>query len=280
MRATPVAAAVVAALGAALALTVGATSAAGRASAGEVVVPRGQPVQIAVVLDRTTDVGTPFTPGIRNAIKLAVWLHPAIRGFRVQLNDFDGQCGAADGVIAQNAATAAAVVSNPQNVAVIGHMCSQPFAATPCPPASASALSIYEGAGIVTVNGSTTDPCLPTVGPTVFNGTAVPDPQFDNWYGVVKTLPSDRLWRQIYELVFGVAPTDFADLYFDATNLLLTRLGQVSTVSGGQLSIDRSALANAVRATTGFPGVTCSVSLDADGYRIDDTMSLARCGGT
>jgi hypothetical protein len=76
-------------LGAAL---VGPTSSASAAD-GQVVVPSGSAVQIAVVLDRSTSVGSPYYRGIRNAIEMAVQLQPTIDGFRIQLNDdFDAPC--------------------------------------------------------------------------------------------------------------------------------------------------------------------------------------------
>jgi hypothetical protein len=268
-----------------LALALAVSLGQARASVGtgsQVVVPRGQPVQIAVVLDESPPISTLYSQGIRNAVQMALRLHSSVRGFPIQLNDnFDGPCFGDDNV-AVNAAAADAVVSNTQNVAVIGHICSQAFAAgATCPkPAPTTALSIYEAQAITTINGSATAPCNASVGPTVFNGTAVPGTAFDGWYSLVKKLPSDRLWQQTYQLLFGVAPTDFADLYFDATNLLLTRLQQTSTVAGGKLVINRAALAKAVRNTTNFPGVTCTVSLDQTGYRINDNAALGRCAGT
>ena len=48
----------------------------------------------------------------------------------------------------------------------------------------------------------------------------------------------------------------------------------------GNLVIERKALAKAVRSTTDFDGVTCTITLDAaSGNRLDDQASLARCGG-
>jgi len=139
-------------------------------------------------------------------------------------------------------------------------------------------LSVYENAGIVTINGSTTNPCLPSVGPTVFNSTAVPDPGFGEWYSEITTLPSDLLWQTAYQSEFGAVPTEFADLYFDATTLLLLRLQEASRIVDGDLVIDRAALAQAVRNTSRFNSVTCTVTLDpATGFRIDDPAALARC---
>jgi ABC-type branched-subunit amino acid transport system substrate-binding protein len=239
------------------------------AAAGTVVVPRGQHVEIAVALDRSTGVGAPITPAIADAIRMATRLVPAIRGFRVQLDPYDAPCGD-DEAVGPDASVAQAVVANPQTVAVIGHECSYAFSGGAVfddngvcrTPATPNALAIYEAAGIPTINGSATSPCLPADGPTVFNRTAVDDTGFDAWYASVQALPSDRLWSWIYRLEFGAPPGQYADLSFDATTLLLARIYQVSRVSEGRLVIDRAALAQAIRHTTGFPGVTGPITLD------------------
>jgi len=85
----------------------------------------------------------------------------------------------------------------------------------------------------------------------------------------VQALPADRLWSAVYTLEFGAPPGVDADLYFDATTLLLTRTWQVSRLGARGLTIDRAALAQAIRHTTGFPGVTGPVTLDpATGNRV------------
>jgi ABC-type branched-subunit amino acid transport system substrate-binding protein len=239
------------------------------ATAGDVVVSRGQHVEIAVVLDRSTGVGAPITPSIVNAIHMAAQLFPAIRGFRVQLDPYDAPCGG-DEAVAPDASVAQSVAANSQTVAVIGHECSYAFSGGAVTddngvcltPATPNALAIYEAAGVPTINGSTTSPCLPADGPSMFNRTAVDDTGFDNWYAAVQTLPSDRLWSAIYSLEFGAPPGLYADLYFDATTLVLARISQVSRLVGGSLVIDRAALAQAIRHTTGFPGVTGPITLD------------------
>jgi ABC-type branched-subunit amino acid transport system substrate-binding protein len=267
----------VASLGLALGAAAGAAPAAASSS---VIVPAGAPLQIAFVADRSGAAAS-YYAGIRNAARMALQLQGTIRGFRVQLNDdLDAPCAS----IPQGVADANAVVGNLQNVAVIGHFCSPSLGGTglpgSCPsPSATSALSIYERSGVVVINGSTTNPCLSAIGPSVFNATIISDPGSDAWYAQVTALPIDRLWQLIYQAEFGVAPTGFADLYFDATRLLLTRIAQISRVVQGSLVIDRAALAQAVRHTTGFPGVTCSISLDpATGFRVNDQVALARCG--
>jgi ABC-type branched-subunit amino acid transport system substrate-binding protein len=82
-------------------------------------------------------------------------------------------------------------------------------------------------------------------------------------------------------VIFGSPAPTFADLYYDATSLLITDLRRVSHVDRtGSLIIDRAALATAVRSTRSFPGVTCTVTLDkATGNRVNDPAALKRCAG-
>ena len=186
------------------------------------------------------------------------------------MNAFNAPCGNGSAAsLADGAAAAKAVVVNAQNVAVLGHFCS---------PEASAWLPIYEAAGVVTISGSTTGVFVPQFGPTVFNATVVPDPAFTPWYATVKALPSDLRWRSRFEARFGSPPTDFADLYYDAANVLLAAIRRTARVDRHTLVIDRASLAGNVRDTRGFPGVTCSVTLDpVTGYRVDDPTDLARC---
>ena len=56
------------------------------------------------------------------------------------------------------------------------------------------------------------------------------------------------------------------------------RLRETSHLEGGSLVVDRSPLASAIRHTTGFFGVTCTITIDpATGYRVNDPKALAHC---
>jgi ABC-type branched-subunit amino acid transport system substrate-binding protein len=262
----------------AITVCVGATPAT--ATGGLVTVERGQPVQIAAVLDLTGIVGSSFGPGIEKAIDLAVANHPAVRGFPIQVTTSDVPCVTLAGdQVSLNLQAAQNVVADAQNVAVIGHMCSQGLGGD-C-GAEANALATYEAAGVLAVTGSATAACLPALGPTVFDRTAIPDglaTDFDTWYALIQATPRDTAWRQAYQDAYGSSPPEFADLYYDATQLLITKLQQVSHMSGGDLVIDRAALARAMRATAGFQGVTCSTTIDpVTGDRVLDLAALARC---
>jgi ABC-type branched-subunit amino acid transport system substrate-binding protein len=253
------------------ALTISSAAAADTSQGTQVVVPRGEPVQIAFA-DDLSGSASDFGASLANAVQMAVDAHPAIRGFPIEINPVDAPCGdpAADVAAATN------IVANSQNVGVLGQLCSSGFD---------QALPIYQSAGLVTITGSATAPGLSSFGPTVFNRTAVPDTccpfvdEFDPWYANVVTLPSDIAWQQAYTAEFGTAPTEFADLYYDAARLLIRDLQNVSSVdSSGNLVVDRATLAQAVRSTTRYQGVSCTITLDpATGDRFNDSTSLSRC---
>jgi len=242
------------------------------ASDGQVTVHRGDAIQIAVVLDHSGGLAASGASA-RNAVQMAVERQPSIKGFAVQLNDFDGPCH--EPAIASD--VAAQVVANPANVAVIGHMCS---------PDEHAALPIYEQAGVATVSGSATGLLNPGFGPDVFNSVDVPDDtpgESDMWYAHVQRLPLDVAWQANYAARFGSNPEPFADLYFDAATLVLDEISSASTLVNGDLVIDRAALASAIRTLAGtspqgLHGVTCWVTLDARGYRVNDPGALDRCG--
>jgi ABC-type branched-subunit amino acid transport system substrate-binding protein len=230
------------------------------------VIPREHPVEIAFV--GSSDFPE-YTWSIRNAIQMAVDLEPAIRGHSVQVNAHDAPCSSAANVEAANLAVARAIVGKPQNTAVLGHLCSSGFRA---------ALPVYEHADVTTISGSASATDLPSLGPTVFNRTIVEDPSSDAWYGQVRALPSALAFREDYEAEFDSPPTDFADLYFDAASLVLRRLRQTSRLDkNGNLVIDRARLARAVRNTRYYSGVSCQVTLDGSGNRVDDPTALDRC---
>jgi ABC-type branched-subunit amino acid transport system substrate-binding protein len=231
------------------------------AGTAQVVVTRGNPVEIAF----TAATEFPeFSAAFENAIRLAIEAHPAIRGFPIRVNAIETTC------FGDNAPTAAAIVANQQNAAVIGHLCSSGFV---------SALPVYEAAGVVTISGSATGDSLPALAPTVFNRTAVRDGEGGvEWLAQVAALPSVVAWSDAYKARFGTAAPDLAPLYFDAASLLLRRLQQVSRIVDGKLVIDRAELADAVRTTARFQGVTCSLTFEPEtGNRVNDPDALARC---
>jgi ABC-type branched-subunit amino acid transport system substrate-binding protein len=234
-------------------------------AAPSIVLAPGQPLEIAVPVDQTTPGLAALGTAARNAVQLAIESHPRIRGFAVQQDDV-----AASSCFdpAANAAAATSIVANPDVAGVVGHLCSSGLA---------GALPVYESAGMVVLSGSATDPSLTGLGPSVFDRTIVNDADNGaNWLTAVEQLSSVLAWQQRYQARFGIAPTSFAELYYDAANLLLNRINQVATLDpSGNLVLDRRRLAAAVRHTTNFQGVSGCISLDAVGNRLNN---LGACG--
>jgi ABC-type branched-subunit amino acid transport system substrate-binding protein len=246
---------------------VGALAASAEASGGEIIVPRHGTIQIAVVLPHTGGFAATGASA-RNAVQMAVEKRSKIKGHRIQVNDFDGPCGPGSPA---NATAAAQVVQNAQNLGVVGHFCSFGYGL---------ALPIYQGAGVASVTGSATYPALHSFGPSVFNSVVVPDPAAEDWYAAVQKTETDAEFRAEYQERFGTPPAPFADLYYDATSILLAAIRHTATrISGGRLSIDRAALATTLRATAGFKGVTCTITLTSQGWRVNDPAALSRCTG-
>ena len=219
---------------------------------GTVTVPSGNPIEIALVMDEDWA----SIQYITDTVQMAIDDYGAIKGWILQRNDYDGGCDPTNGKNAANA-----VVSNAQNVGVIGLDCSS---------SAAGALPVLETAGVVMISHSSTSENLPSLGPTVFNRVIVSDTAIVEWDAKISRLPSVRDWEMDFESTFGHAPGGFTKYVYDAAILLLTHIDSVSTVDGsGNLVIDRAALATAVRGTAGFPGVTDDITLEADGERVN-----------
>ena len=102
----------------------------------------------------------------------------------------------------------------------------------------------------------------------------------DLWLSRISTLSQVQKWEQRYTAEFGSAPalSPMPALYYDAASLLIHRLWQVSRIVNGNLLINRAALASAVRNTTNYWGVSCTITLDpATGNRLNDPAALQRC---
>ena len=234
-----------------------------------VVVPRGQPIQIAFAADSRFD----GTPSLAQAIQMAVDNHGGVLGFPIRINTVNAPtCGSSPNTVSAATTAAYTITAHLQNVAVLGQVCSHGFA---------QALAIYQKAGMVVVSGSATNPALPAAGPTVFNRTIVDDNRVADWYPVISQLPSDLAWRLDYTVKFGAPPSDFADLYYDAAIIVLNDIAAASQVDAkGELIVNRAALATAVRNTSSYPGVTCSVTIDpVTGNRTDDEAAISACAG-
>jgi hypothetical protein len=72
---------------------------------------------------------------------------------------------------------------------------------------------------------------------------------------------------------------DYADLYYDATRVLIRKLEATAFVNAqGNLVINRALLASAVRHTTSLNGITCTITIDPKtGNRVNDPHALTQC---
>jgi ABC-type branched-subunit amino acid transport system substrate-binding protein len=233
----------------------------------QVVVPPGQAIRIAVVGPQSGDV-----PGVvdlfhamTDAARMAVEDNGSVNGFAVRLVSYDDQCAEAGG-----ASAAAEVVGDKQVVAVLGPVCSV---------SAIGGLAAYEAARIVVVSPSVTWPVVPSYGPTVFNRTVLNETQIveeglgsDNY---IEALPSVQALYAAYRSRTGREPPEGLSQYlaytYDAAALLLGAIERASALrADGALVIYREALVEDVRATTGFEGVTGTISFDSSGNRVPD----------
>jgi len=217
-----------------------------------VTIAPGNPVEVALLMAGFFGPG-----GVIEAVQMALDDHGPIKGFNLQRNDYDTGCGQATGQ-----ASASQAVARAQNVAVVGPFCSG---------ATAGALPVLEGPGVVMVSPTASRNDLPTFGPTVFNRVTVTDddnlPEWDAWIG---GLPSVLAWEAAFQATHGFEPSTFCRYSYDATRLLLTHIEGVSTLDGGNLVVNRAALASAVRGTAGYAGVTGNITLTTDGNRVNE----------
>ncbi len=233
---------------------------AGFTPTSEVVVQPGETINLAAAVDLTGPVTFIGEDAIR-ALQMAIEDHGPIAGFDVQFAEFDGACDFASGEQA-----ALQVVSDSSIVGVIGHTCSSSVKGS---------APIYEEAGLVTISGSATMPTAPAYGPTVFSRTVFSDFDYDStyWIDELEGFQSVQAWSYDFEARFGVEPADFAVLYYDAARLLLERIEETAVLQGGgELVINRAALAAAVRDTAVRQADSGCWSLGYNGSRQE-------CGG-
>jgi len=224
--------------------------------AGMVIIAPGNPIQIAVAYSNVI----PGTDDLHIAVQMAMADYGTIKGFSAQSNLHDTGC---DGTKA--ATEAANIVANTQNVGVIGPFCSG---------STIGALPVFESAELVMISPSNTAANLYDFGPGVFNRVIPADPIFDGWDVWVSGLPSTQSWEADFETTASHPPMVFAKYAYEAAMLLLTRIDQVSSVDGGgNLVVDRSALASAVRITDDLQGITGKITLDPFGSRVSDFLA-------
>lgn len=130
---------------------------------GKVVIPAGSAIKMALVTDLTGPIAQ-MGLDIANSGELAIAeVNEAggVKGFPIELLVEDDRCDSKEGTTVANR-----VASNPEIVAVIGHICSGPTIA---------ASDVYEEARIPMMSPSATNATLTSRGSTVFNRVAFSD---------------------------------------------------------------------------------------------------------
>ncbi len=223
-----------------------------------VTIPPGSPIEIALA----TCNGFPTYQDHLDAVQMAFANVGPIKGFSLQRNDILTLCDQTSGANA-----ASAIVANLQNAGVVGPIySSSTFGAAP----------VFETAGLVMISYANSHPGLPAEGPNIFNRVVLIDPGSDEWTVKINALPEAVDWRSDFESDKGRAPDNLAVFAYDSAKILLEKIEEVSVVDGsGNLVIDRTALATAVRTTVNHVGKTGAVSFEYNGNRVDPLTTTA-----
>ena len=233
----------------------------------------GAGAKVQVALTVSNEFGSSYSEGIGNAVAMAVAMRPTIRGFPVQVEHGRGpyvprsvgRCGdrrARRRQLPERRGHRPVLLFRGALLVACLRACGDRHDLRAPPPPTIS----------------------PALAPTVFDRVVMDGPAGSSahtWFTTVVGLPSVTGWTQYHAAFPPSAPTsEFDAFYFDAATLLLDRLQEVSRLMDGNPVIDREELAKAVRRTTDFAGVTCTIRLEpATGNRVDDAASLARCAG-
>lgn len=227
---------------------------------GQVVVPPGDAIHIGLVAAFSGPWGW-LGQAEENVVQMAVEDQGPIKGFPVSFMIADGGCSNEMG-----AAAAQAMISDPFILGVIGHTCSM---------SCGEGAPVYEDAHLVMISPSCTGPELSGQGFLVFNRVMVREDQGGDERnlqpvntGVYQDFArryQDRYGQSLVDEEWGV----IAAYAYDATVILIKAIERVAVIDeAGNLVIGRQALADAVRATPGHPGVTGIIGFDERGDRV------------
>jgi branched-chain amino acid transport system substrate-binding protein len=103
-------------------------------------------------------------------------------------------------------------------------------------------------------------------------GAAVEGAYFSNHYSVDDPSPAVRAFVEDYRKAFGAPPDSIATLSYDAARLIADAIKRAGSTEGKRV---RDALAS----TAGFPGVTGTITMDADRNPVKPAVILKVEGG-
>lgn len=227
-----------------------------------IVVQSGNAIEIALQGPATGPLSDSYTH-MWNVAQMAIADYGLVLGaFPVKLVQIDDRCEQAAAAIAAEQLT----MEHPNVVAVIGPLCSI---------AAMGSLPVYQQENLVSISGSATQEDLSTLfGAASFNRTVLNDRQMRE-LGVsenyIDELASVQDFYTRYESVYGPLPTEIRPIMaytYDAVHVLLNSIEDAAINSEYGISIELSALADAVRSTHDFIGITGEIAFDEGGDRI------------
>lgn len=192
------------------------------------------------------------------AARLAINEFGPVAGFPVTFSLEDSGCSAEGGTHAANS-----LVSMTDVVGIVGPTCSTELMA---------GMTIFDQARIVFISPSSTRDGVNAVGLPTFNRVAYQDSV--NPFGSGRSADENTSAYQAFAKRFSGAFSrpccqPFAAEAYDATVILLSSIAEVAVLdSAGDIIIPRELLAEKVRATHGFLGVTGTITFDDHGDRI------------
>jgi ABC-type branched-subunit amino acid transport system substrate-binding protein len=236
---------------------------------GEVILQQGENVLIAVQGPLTGQYDY-FYPHLWNTVEMAILenipplLLNSLAYDRVEIDDRCDEPGGAE-------AAEQLIRDYPDVIGVIGPLCSA---------AARGSLPIYHQNGLLSISGSATfEELSREFGWSYFNRTILNEAQMselgvpEEW---VDSIGDVQDFYTRYDTVFdgrgGPLPEDIRPLMaytYDAVQVLLYAAEKVAIQNpDGSITIERSALAEAVRHIEGFSGITGLIEFDEDGDRV------------
>jgi len=95
--------------------------------------------------------------------------------------------------------------------------------------------------------------------------------------GPASAYPGTAKFVTDYTAKYGSAPTPYASESYDATAIILNGILKAATDAGGEIPT-RADVAAAVRATSGYAGITGEISFDANGDRAEANYFVLKVG--
>ncbi|MBM3180440.1 MAG: hypothetical protein FJZ86_08800 [Chloroflexi bacterium] len=222
---------------------------------GTVVIAPGDSILIGVASSLTGDLAS-MGQDQRDAAQLAISETGDVAGFPIEPVSADDKCTAEGGQ-----AAAKELLKTDSLAAVVG---------TTCSSALTAAMPLFDVGHIVFISPSATRSELSQQGSQTFNrlGLTIDVNPSDNPVADPSSPEYQSFAAKFKAAVGRECCQPFAAEAYDAATILLKAIESVAVVDEkGQLVIPRQALAQAVRSTSGYDGVSGKITFDANGDR-------------